>query len=65
MRADWTNQDATITQLLRKFNRSGVPLYVIFPANRADQPLVLPEVITSSIVLENLEKAGPSRSSSK
>jgi thiol:disulfide interchange protein DsbD len=61
MRADWTTQDETITKLLRKFNRSGVPLYVIFPAQHPDAPIVLPEVITPGIVLEKLDQAGPSR----
>jgi thiol:disulfide interchange protein len=60
MRADWTTQDPTITKLLRKFNRSGVPLYVIFPAKHPDKPIVLPEVITQSMVLEKLQEAGPS-----
>jgi len=62
MRADWTTQDETITKLLRKFNRSGVPLYVVFPAQHPDAPIVLPEVITPGIVLEKLDQAGPSRS---
>jgi thiol:disulfide interchange protein DsbD len=61
MRADWTTQDETISKLLRKFNRSGVPLYVIFPAQHPDSPIVLPEVITPGLVLEKLEAAGPSR----
>jgi len=60
IRADWTTQDSTITKLLRKFNRSGVPLYVIFPAKHPDKPIVLPEVITPSMVLEKLQEAGPS-----
>ena len=61
MRADWTSQDATITKLLHKFNRSGVPLYVIFPGSKADEPIVLPEVITTSLVLSDLDQAGPSK----
>jgi len=60
MRADWTTQDETISKLLRKFNRSGVPLYVIFPAHHAEAPIVLPEVITPGLVLEKLDQAGPS-----
>jgi thiol:disulfide interchange protein len=60
MRADWTTQDETISKLLRKFNRSGVPLYVIFPGQHPDAPIVLPEVITPSLVLEKLDQAGPS-----
>jgi thiol:disulfide interchange protein DsbD len=57
IRADWTNRNAEIAQLLRAFGRSGVPLYVIFPSGRPDHPLVLPELITSGIVLGKLEEA--------
>lgn len=57
MKADWTNRNETITRLLQTFGRSGVPLYVLFPAGKPDQPIVLPEVITSGIVLEALAKA--------
>ncbi|HEY9714431.1 MAG TPA: thioredoxin family protein [Chroococcales cyanobacterium] len=61
MQADWTLQDEKITALLQKFNRSGVPLYVIFPAGRATHPIVLPEVITRDMVVEKLNEAGPSQ----
>jgi thiol:disulfide interchange protein DsbD len=61
MKADWTKQNPTITKLLKKFGRSGVPLYVIFPADKADDPIVLPEIVTPSIVLNGLDKAGPSK----
>jgi thiol:disulfide interchange protein/DsbC/DsbD-like thiol-disulfide interchange protein len=57
IRADWTNRNPDIGKLLSKFGRSGVPLYVIFPAGRASQPIVLPEVITPGIVLEAIAKA--------
>jgi thiol:disulfide interchange protein len=60
IRADWTLQDPVITKLLHKFNRSGVPLYVIFPGHEPDKPIVLPEVITPALVLEKLKLAGPS-----
>lgn len=61
LRADWTTQDPEITKLLQKFGRSGVPLYVLFPAGKPTEPIILPEVITQSSVLEALDKAGPSR----
>lgn len=57
VKADWTNRNAEITQLLSAFGRSGVPLYVIFPAGRPDSPLILPEVITAELVLKKLEEA--------
>lgn len=56
MKADWTNRNETITRLLQKFGRSGVPLYVLFPAGKPTEPIVLPEVITTGIVLEALRK---------
>jgi thiol:disulfide interchange protein DsbD len=57
VRADWTNRNPDITQLLAKFGRSGVPLYVIFPAGKPGEPIVLPEVITTGIVLDALDRA--------
>ncbi|MEO8168825.1 MAG: thioredoxin family protein, partial [bacterium] len=56
MRADWTNRNETIARLLAKFGRSGVPLYVVFPAGKPTEPIVLPEVITPNIVLTALKK---------
>ncbi len=57
LKADWTDQDLTITQFLRKFGRSGVPMYVIFPAKSPDKPILLPEIITVPLMLQKLEEA--------
>ena len=57
IRADWTNRNPEITRLLAKFGRSGVPLYVIFPAGKPSQPIVLPEVITKGIVIDAIDRA--------
>lgn len=46
--ADWTKRDADITAWLASFGRSGVPLYVYYPAEGA--PRVLPQLLTPSIV---------------
>lgn len=61
MRADWTRQDPDITKLLSKFGRAGVPLYVVYPAGKPQEPIVLPEVITSQLVIDAIEKAGKSQ----
>jgi len=61
MQADFTNGDAQVTKLLNKFHRSGVPLYVIFPADKPTEPIVLPEVINQGMMLEKLDQAGPSK----
>jgi thiol:disulfide interchange protein DsbD len=65
IRADWTNRNPDITKLLAKFGRSGVPLYVIFPAGRASEPIVLPEVITSGIVIRAIDRATSPASAEK
>ncbi|MBI1785284.1 thioredoxin family protein [Candidatus Sumerlaeota bacterium] len=55
---DWTKPNEDIRRVLREFGRSGVPLYVIFPAGNPGEPIVLPDgVITSSMVVEALRKA--------
>jgi thiol:disulfide interchange protein len=54
LKADWTNGDPVITKLLQQFGRPGVPLYVLYPG-KSDQPIVFPELLTKSILLEKLE----------
>ncbi len=53
LKADWTNQDAAITQLLAANGRSGVPLYLYYPAGAAE-PKVLPQILTESAVIAAL-----------
>jgi thiol:disulfide interchange protein/DsbC/DsbD-like thiol-disulfide interchange protein len=52
LKGDWTNRDPEITRLLTEFGRSGVPLYVFYPAGAANstKPIVLPQILTSDIV---------------
>ena len=54
MKADWTNGDPIITKLLQQFGRPGVPLYVLYPGKN-EEPIVFPELLTKSMVLEKLE----------
>ena len=53
--ADWTNQDAEITEALDALGRSGVPVYVLYDG-ASTQPVILPEILTESIVLEALNE---------
>jgi thiol:disulfide interchange protein DsbD len=48
--ADWTHGDADITEYLHSFGRSGVPIYVYYPPD--GDPVILPQLLTRSIVLE-------------
>jgi thiol:disulfide interchange protein/DsbC/DsbD-like thiol-disulfide interchange protein len=54
LKADWTNGDPVITKLLQQFGRPGVPLYVLYPSKSAE-PIVFPELLTKSIILDKLE----------
>jgi thiol:disulfide interchange protein DsbD len=54
MEADWTQQDAVITQALAAFGRNGVPVYALYAPGRKVE--LLPEILTPQIVLDALEK---------
>jgi thiol:disulfide interchange protein DsbD len=54
LKADWTNGNAEITALLQAQQRSGVPLYLYY-APGAQTPVVLPQILTESIVLSALK----------
>ncbi len=54
MKGDWTNRDAEIAQALARFNRPGVPLYVVYRSGR--EPLVLPQVLSADVLLNAIEE---------
>jgi len=54
LKADWTNGDPIITKLLQQFGRPGVPLYVLY-RGKSEEPIVFPELLTKSIILDKLE----------
>ncbi len=56
MRADWTQYDEKITAALQAVGRSGVPTYIIYPADPAAAPDVLPEVLSKGVVLDAMKK---------
>ena len=47
MKADWTKSDPVITAELRKFGRTGVPLYLFYGTDPAEPPQILPQVSDS------------------
>ena len=57
LKGDWTSQDERITTLLAQFGRSGVPLYVFYPAGVDSRPVVLPQLLTPGIVLAAVESS--------
>ncbi|RYY02511.1 MAG: thiol:disulfide interchange protein [Gammaproteobacteria bacterium] len=59
LKGDWTKRDADITAMLTQFDRSGVPLYVFYPAGNNAKFIVLPQVLTPDIVLTSIATALP------
>ena len=59
MIADWTNHNAEIAALLEKHGRTGIPLYLMYPADPDAEPLILPQILTKSIVLDALQAVSP------
>ncbi len=55
MRADWTNHDDTITAALAQLGRSGVPTYALYSGGPQSAPTLLPEVLTTGIVMDALK----------
>ena len=55
LKGDWTNEDPAITRALQAYERSGVPLYLLYTPGQ-ERARVLPQVLTESIVLGALEE---------
>jgi thiol:disulfide interchange protein DsbD len=55
LEGDWTNGDPEITKVLKQFGRAGVPLYLVYPADRSKPPAVLPELLTPQLVVDALK----------
>lgn len=52
---DWTNKNQEILDYLTRYQRSGVPLYVVYAGNQSGQ--VLPQVLTPDIVINAIQQA--------
>lgn len=55
MVGDWTNKNDEILKYLNRFQRSGVPLYVVYAGNI--NSTVLPQILTTDIVVSAIELA--------
>lgn len=58
LKGDWTNTDPAITAFLQTYGRSGVPLYVWFPAGHQGAGIVLPQLLTRGQTLSTLQQNG-------
>ncbi len=54
LKGDWTNEDPDITRALAEYERSGVPLYLLYRQGEG-RATVLPQILTESTVLAAIE----------
>jgi thiol:disulfide interchange protein DsbD len=52
---DWTNKNSEILQYLTRYQRSGVPLYVMYAGQ--GEGTILPQVLTPNIVINAINQA--------
>jgi thiol:disulfide interchange protein DsbD len=64
MRADWTDYNPAITQMLESLGRQGVPVYALFK-DATSGPLLLPEVLTPDLLLKEIQQLSPYAGRSK
>ncbi|MGZ5506463.1 MAG: protein-disulfide reductase DsbD family protein [Limisphaerales bacterium] len=67
--ADYTDQSPVIARELQRYGRPGVPLVLVFPTDLNKPAIVLPPLLTKSIVLHALDEAvgtvAPTQSASR
>jgi thiol:disulfide interchange protein/DsbC/DsbD-like thiol-disulfide interchange protein len=56
---DWTNGNPEITALLKEHGRAGVPLYLLYSGSGDAAPVILPQLLTESIVLDRIAGLAP------
>ena len=55
MVGDWTHFNPEISALLSEYNRSGIPLYLLFPPIADAPATILPQILTEDIVLDAIK----------
>ena len=55
MVADWTNYDPGIGEFVRQHGRNGIPLYVMYSGGPQTPPVILPQLLTTRIMMEALD----------
>ena len=61
MVGDWTNQNPDITEVLVRYERAGVPMYLYFPpGSTAEEGQLLPQILTPGAARQYCQQPGPS-----
>jgi len=52
LKADWTRRNPEISAWLERYDKAGVPFYLVFEGGNHAKPVFLPEVITPDMVID-------------
>jgi len=58
LEVDWTQEDPAILKILQKYDRNGVPLYLLFSKDKAATPKILPNLLTPGIIVDAVSGGG-------
>ncbi len=56
LKADWTHYDPAISATLESWGRSGIPLYLYYPADISGQVRILPQILSIDLMLKTLRE---------
>ena len=57
LKADWTNRNSQIAMALAEQGRAGVPLYLFYPSSKGAQPEILPQLLTTDMIVTAARRA--------
>ncbi|MDE2110540.1 MAG: thioredoxin family protein [Alphaproteobacteria bacterium] len=61
LKGDWTNRNPAITAELNRYDRGGVPLYLLYPPASQGQAVLLPQILTPGFILGALNRVEAAR----
>jgi thiol:disulfide interchange protein len=56
LKGDWTNPNSAITAELDRQGQGGIPLYLLYPSDAHKEAVVLPQILTPTLVLQALDR---------
>ncbi len=57
IRADWTNKDKDIFNFIKKYDRYGIPVNIVYGPNNKEG-ILLPEILSKDIVINKFKEVG-------
>ena len=59
MKGDWTSKNPEISKMLEQYDRAGIPFTIYFHFNEEGEEIILPEILSPSIVINAIKNSAP------